>query len=322
MWPPIARMLDRLAIRSAQGAVLPSPDGNPHLEEAAELIRRPDFFAPSVAGAPVQLIGRDRFEFPSPITTGWLPNNTVRGRCELVGDRWRDHPSVILLHGWNAELQYEWCLPYWSQLLARAGLNAFRFELPYHASRRPNGTAAIRNFLSGNLLHVAGATHQALADVRALTGWLRGQGAQCIGVWGTSLGAWLAGLAVANQREIDAAVLLTPVVRMERALRELAFCEPIRDQLQHAHQHFAAFNLVAHRAPVPKKKILMVAPSFDLFAPGETIDELEQAWDPEVWRLPHGHISVLLSTRVMRRITDWLHVHLQSGSFDNTRPVS
>lgn len=321
MWPSVSRTLDRLAIRSARGAVLPSPDGNPHLEEAVELINRPDFFAPSIAPASVRLTARNTFEFASPVPTEWLPNNTVRGRCELAGDRWPERPSVILLHGWNAELQYEWCLPYWSQLLARAGVNAFRFELPYHASRRPNGTAAIRNFLSGNLLHVARATHQAMSDVRALAGWLRAQGTPCLGIWGTSLGAWLAGLAVAHQREFDAAVLLTPVVRMERALRELAFCEPIRDQLQHAHQHFEPFNLVTHRPPAPDRKVLMVASSFDLFAPGETIDELELAWKPEVWRLPHGHISVLLSTRVMQRIVGWLRVQLASGRFDNARPA-
>jgi dienelactone hydrolase len=313
MWPPLARTLDRLAIRSAQGAVLPSPDGNPHIGEAVEMIQRPDFFAPAVTPAAVELDSRGAFQFASAINTAWLPNNTVRGRCELAGEAWQKKPTVILLHGWNAELQYEWCLPYWSQLLARAGMNAFRFELPYHGSRRPNGTAEIRNFLSGNLLHVARATHQAMADVRALAGWLRGQGAPGVAIWGTSLGAWLAGLAVANQRELDAAVLLTPVVRMERALRELAFCEPIRDQLQHAHHHFEPFNLVAHRSPLPEKNVLMVASRFDLFAPTETIDELEQAWKPEVWRLPHGHISVLLSGRVMRRITDWLRVHLQAS---------
>jgi hypothetical protein len=30
----------------------------------------------------------------------------------------------------------------------------------------------------------------------------------------------------------------------------------------------------------------------------ETIDELERAWRAEVWRYSHGHISILLSSRI------------------------
>jgi hypothetical protein len=141
-------------------------------------------------------------------------------------------------------------------------------------------------------------------------------------LWGTSLGAWLAGLATARQPEVDTSVLLTPVVRMERALQELAFCEPIRGHLQDAHHHFGPFNLVAHRPPPVPRNVLIVASQLDLFAPTETIDELERAWQPEVWRLPHGHISVLLSNRIMRRIVGWIVPKLDARGFDSAcRPA-
>jgi len=306
MWHLIAKPLDRYAIRSACGSVLPSPDGDSHVQEAAAFLKQPDFFAPTVAAADLKFTGKDSFQFRSSVRSEWPANNIVHGRCALAGDNWKQRPAVILLHGWNAELQYQWCLPYWSQLLAHAGINAFRFELPYHASRRPTAPCGIRNFLSGNLLHVARATHQALADTRSLALWLRHQGAPVVGLWGTSLGAWLAGLAAARQPEIDFTVMLTPVVRMERALQELAFCEPIRDHLHGTQQHFEVFNLVAHDRPPEGKKVLIVASQLDQFAPTETIDELERAWQPEVWRLPHGHISVLLSNSVMRRIAKWV----------------
>ena len=305
MWRFIARPLDRFAIRSACGSVRPSPDGAAHAEEAAAFLASSDFFCPRVNAADLQFTGKDAFRFPSAVESPEAGNNTVPGRCELVAEDWRERPAVILLHGWNAELQYQWCLPYWSQLLTRAGINAFRFELPYHASRRPRSPAPIQNFLSGDLLHVTRATHQTLADVRSLALWLRAQGASSVTVWGPSLGAWLAGLAVAHQPELDAAVLLTPVVRMERALCELAFCEPIRGHLAGFHQQFERLNLVAH-PPAGDKDILVVASQLDLFAPTETIDELERFWHPEVWRLEHGHISVLLSGRVMRRIVQWV----------------
>jgi dienelactone hydrolase len=305
MWRFIARPLDRFAIRSACGAVLPSPDGKSHLEEAVEFLGRDDFFLPVVEPAQVEFTSKQAFRFMSPMRSDSETNNTVRGHFEPAAKNWQERPSVILLHGWNSELQYQWQLPFWSQLLARAGVNAFRFELPYHASRRPTEPGAIQNFLSGNLLHVARATHQALADTRALALWLRAQGSPIVGLWGVSLGAGLAGLAVAHQSEFDLAALLTPVVRLDRAL-ELAFCDPIRKEVQGLDKSFHSLNLIAHRPCVAGERLLFIVSELDLFAPAETIDELSATWRPEIWRYPHGHISILLSNRVMRRIAKWL----------------
>jgi len=316
MWRLIARPLDRLAIRSARGSVLPSPDGQSHAEEAAALVNRPAFFVPEVRPAELQF-GLDReFQFSSPFTSEIPANNIVRGRCELAGANWRQRPSIILLHGWNAELQYKWQFPSWSRLLARAGVNAFRFELPYHGSRRPAGPGVIRNFLSGNLLHFARATHQTLADTRALALWLRAQGSPKVGLWGVSLGAWLAGLAVTHQPEMHQAVLLTPIVRMDRALRDLEFCEAIRRELQGLNESFRAFNLINHPLGQPGGRILVVDSKFDLFVPRETIDELVAAWRAELWRVPHGHISALFSRRLIRRITRWIVDKSESARFD------
>jgi pimeloyl-ACP methyl ester carboxylesterase len=231
MWRFIARPLDRFAIRSACGSVLPSPDGQSHADEAAAFLQRADFFAPQVAPAPLRFTSDTSFEFPSAVRSASAATDLVRGKCEFVAREWQQHPSVILLHGWNASRQYQWHFPYWSQLLARAGVNAFRFELPHHMSRTPVEPGTIRNFLSGDLLHVVRTTHQALADIRALTAWLRAQGSPTVGVWGVSLGAWLGGLAAAHQPELESAVLMTPVARMDRAVKELAFFEPIRQPL-------------------------------------------------------------------------------------------
>ncbi|HWN96681.1 MAG TPA: hypothetical protein VNT99_16755, partial [Methylomirabilota bacterium] len=135
MWRFIAKPLDRFAIRSACGSVLPSPDGQSHAEEAAAFLRQPHFFAPAVAPAPLKFTGKTTFEFPSAVRTASVADDLVRGRCEYAKGKWQERPSVILLHGWNASLQYQWQFPYWCELLANAGVNAFRFELPHHMSR-------------------------------------------------------------------------------------------------------------------------------------------------------------------------------------------
>lgn len=306
MWGLIAKPLDRFAIRCACGSVLPSPDGRSHVEEASAFLRQSDFFSPSVDAAAVEFPSTTAFRFSSPVRTGSENNDTVPGCFEPASKNWQERPSVILLHGWNSELQYQWLLPFWSQLLARSGVNAFRFELPYHGSRRPTEPGAIRNFLSGNVLHVARATHQALSDVRALALWLRAQGAPAIGLWGVSLGAWLTGLAVANQPEVDCAVLLTPLVRLDRAL-DLEFCDHVREEIGQLDESFQKLNLIAHRPRVASQRLLFVASDLDLFAPPDTVEELSAVWRPEVWRFSaHGHISILLANHVMRRTARWL----------------
>ena len=90
---------------------------------------------------------------------------------------------------------------------------------------------------------------------------------------------------------------------MERALQELAFFDPIRASLAGLGAPFRSLNLVEHPAPAPDQRTLIVASQFDLFVPMETIDELGHAWRPEIWRVPQGHISVLFSSRVVRRTT-------------------
>ncbi len=294
-------------MRSAMGSVRPSPDGGAHLVQAMEFLSQPTFFAPDVPAANVQIQASDRFEFASPISSGCTENDLVRGRFFPAAKEWRDKPAIILMHGWNAELQYQWMFPFWGQLLAKAGVNAFMFELPFHASRKPQSRDAIRNFFSGDLLHVMRATHQALGDFRALARWLYASGAPSVSVWGVSLGGWLSALATAHQSEITSAVLLTPVVRMDRAFRELPFCEPMRSGATGInHESFAALNAVSHRPLCDERNVLVVSSKHDLFAPAETIDELERAWHAEVWHEDHGHITVLLSTRVMRRIVKWI----------------
>jgi dienelactone hydrolase len=150
------------------------------------------------------------------------------------------------------------------------------------------------------------ATHQSLSDIRALALWISQQGSPSVGVWGVSLGAWLAGLAAAHLPEIDLAVMVTPVVRMDRALRDLPFCDAIREDLRGLDEEFRLLNLVAHPARLPSDRTLVVASELDLFAPGETIDELAAAWGPEVWKFQHGHISILLASGIMRRIAKWI----------------
>lgn len=307
MWRFVTERLDRLAIASACGSIPQSPSGPPHIVEARGLIEQADFFEPCAAPIDPSFSDQHTFQFASQINTPWPENNLVRGKFYPVAHHWRQRPAVILLHGWNGELGYWWQFPVLARYLNHAGLNVAMLELPYHAQRKPAVGADVRNFLSHDLHRVAEAVHQSLHDTRALLTWLAGQGCPAVGLWGFSLGAWLAGLSAAHLREVSFAVLTTPVVRMDRAFDELEFCAPIRRALGGVDIPIDPFNLARHPLLVLKERVLIIEALYDLFVPVETVEELWSAWDqPGIWRLPHGHISILTSLPIMQRTIRWI----------------
>src|SRR5712691_1878482 len=133
-------------------------DGQPaphHLEEAAKLLNAPSFFSPTKqTQAELVFTGAEAFHFTSPFSSPWEENNRVSGKLFRAGLDWEKRPSVILLHGWSAELQYRWQFRWLARQLTDAGVNAAMFELPFHGSRRPRAPGAIQNFISYDLLQM------------------------------------------------------------------------------------------------------------------------------------------------------------------------
>ena len=279
-----------------------------HLEEAQTLLSQHDFFWPEgVPAAQPEFYHPTDFRFASQLATDAPENNVVWGRFFRAGPEWRQKPSILLVHGWNGELGYLWQFPFLARQLARRGVNAAMLELPYHAHRRPKTIGSIDNFISHDLRVMLSATRQAIADCRALIGWLTEQGSPRVGIWGISLGAWLSGLVSSCEPRTAFTVLMSPVVRLDYAIRDLAFCEPIRQSLAGRAFDVSRLNLVSHRPHPAPENILIIQSIHDLFAKVATIEELWQQWGrPDIWRLPHGHISILMSVPAMLRTVNWV----------------
>ncbi len=310
----VTKPLDWFSIQLARLTVHSSDGTNEHVAAAQSLLDHPDLFCDFVeAPCDLRFVGKRKFTFSSPLTTPWSENNMVHGRLFRCGKHWRDRPAVILLHGWNAETGYRVLFPYLARRLVRAGVNVAMIELPYHCQRKPRGSDAIRNFLSDNLERVVEATRQSIADTRAMLAWVKAQGCPRVGLWGISLGAWLGGLVACADTRTSFAVLMTPVSRMDRVIAELDFCEPIRRRLNGTAIRLDRLNLVAYRPRPLPQDVLIIQSAHDLFAPSETIEELWRAWDqPEMWRLAHGHISILMSAPMMERTVNWVARHARS----------
>lgn len=249
-----------------------------------------------------------RFQFRSPLPSVWPENNVVHGIGRLPDEDWRGRPTVILVHGWNAELAYQWLFPWVARELNKQGLNGVMVELPLHGQRRPRSQRV--NFLSGDLTRTIQATAQAVMDLRALISWIRTRSDSPVALWGFSLGAWLVGLVACTDARLNCAVLATPVVDLERAISELKFCQPIRESCQSLSLWPSQLNLKEYAPRLPGENILLLQANYDLFAPGETVEEIHQRWKgSEIWREPYGHVSVLMARGLLRRVAAWLAKH-------------
>jgi len=304
----LTRPLDRLAMRLGTPTVCITGKHGPAADPVFPLALA-DLDRHAALPLDFQLKPDGRFRFTSLRPSPWPENNSVPGRLIACPGNWSSRPTVILVHGWNGEYSYEYLFPYLGWRLRRAGINTAMMELPYHGRRKPRTPGAITNFISDDLECMTEAVAQSVADLRSLLAWLAKAGSPAVGLWGISLGAWLAGLVASIDALARFVILLTPVPDMARAIRELPFCAPIRHCLPDRSTDLEGWMLNRH--PPRTSKVLIVESVHDLFAPAETVEQLWAAWgNPEIWRVPHGHISVLLSLPILERIVHWIPRHV------------
>jgi dienelactone hydrolase len=317
----LAQWLDRCAIKAATKTVREG-FATPRNACAGELLNNPDFFRNLTSEAPNPVFSSAHdFHFGSQAPVGPKANDIVHGKYfparrnrpgEGTGPTGEERKgAVLLVHGWNAEMQYRVGFPRMAGRLNKLGLGTAMIELPFHSQRTPTEPDVPRNFICDDLLLMLNATRQCLQDLHSTALWLKKEGYGQVFIWGFSLGAWLAGLLVCFTQAVDGAVLVTPVARMDRAIQELAFCGPIRSALRTHPLDVTALNLTANYPLIPRENILIVQSGHDLFVGGESVNELWEKWGkPERWKVKHGHISILGSTKELARMGRWVEARV------------
>lgn len=318
MIAPLARLIDWCAIQ----ILVRKPRGSlqgPQLEEALQFLRGPGFLASDTPPARVEFqpaSSEVHFRFPTPRPGAFPQNNVVYGRLYRCAPRWQERPVVILLHGAGDSVGYRFRYPRMARRCNRAGFNAVTLVAPYHFQRRPSAPEALS---WPNYLRMAQAGTQAVAEIGACTGWLLGEGCPAVALWGFSYGGWLAGLAACRDARLASVVLAAPRVRMNLRFTEAVFWPRIRKALQAERPAWQAlnrtpFNLTSARPVIPKENILLVETVYDLFVGKDGIEDLWQQWgQPDIWRLPHGHVSKALLPGLTGRVLRWLGPRLNKS---------
>ncbi|MGC9944647.1 MAG: alpha/beta hydrolase family protein [Verrucomicrobiota bacterium] len=314
MIAPLAKFIDWSALQTLRAIRLNSDRKRPiaasdsKLEEALNFLNGSDFIPPGSQPAHVEFDGPVNFHFPTPRPSDTPQNNVAHGRLYRCAKDWQKHSAIILLHGAGDFVNHRLRFPLLIPRCARAKYNAATLVLPYHFQRRRRPSLALDH------LRRAEAVAQAVAEIRALAGWLLAEGCPAVALWGVSLGGWLSGLTACHDVRLAAVVLAVPGVRMkisdakgqsrgrESLLAQQAACEALNR---------TPLNLTLHRPVIPKENILLLESTYDLFVGTEGIEELCQKWGhPEIWRLPHGHISWMFAPGSTGRVLRWLSLRL------------
>ncbi len=306
--PPIVRFIDRVVIWMAR-LRLESRVGRESPAQALAVVEEPVFFYDGRPPEHICFSGKHGFSCDSPMPGVAPESSRIHGEFHRCGEDWRNRPAMIMLHGWNGENCYRLLFPLLARRFHRMGISLLSFHLPCHGKRRAPCSPG-NDFISPDLSAMVRSTRQALADVQALIGWLKQEGCGPVGVWGISLGAWLAGLLACHDDRLSWAVLMTPVVRMDLAIQELEFCAPIRRSLAGRDLPLRGLNLTDHCPLMDRQNLLLIEGLHDLFVPPARVEELWKAWGhPPIERLPHSHMTILFSRKAMIRTIRFVEVH-------------
>lgn len=316
MIAPLAKLMDWSSIQAAT-LMMPVNDLDSKLEEALQFLKGPGFIPTDSQPAQVEFNGDLHFTFLTPRPCEFAENNVVHGRLYRCAGRWQERPVIILLPGWNDSASYKLRFPLIARHCNRAGFNVATLVLPYHFQRCPRQR---REFDRGDCLQFAEGTAQGIAEIRALTGWLLGEGCPAVALWGYSAGAWHAGMAVCHDARLGSVVLASHPGCTSAGLEQRAVRPRIRANLRRIREvceglNLTPMNLTTTQPVIPRENILLIEGLHDLICPREDIEDLWQSWgQPDIWRLPHGHVAVCcgfvpgLPGRVLRWLSQRLNM--------------
>ena len=225
----------------------------------------------------------------------------------LMRDRSPGRPWVVCVHGYGMGVPYVDLISFRArQLNKQFGLNVACLVLPFHGPRaRGNGgSSELIGTGVSNMLHCHA---QAVWDARRLIAWLRGQGANRIGVHGVSLGGNVAALLAGLEPDLEDVVLGVPATdftfsfqQAERQQGEMDCSVPdAADSLwSDLREMYRVVSPLSMEAAVPSDRLAIYAGEVDGVVPANGVKHLWRHFgEPEVAWYPGGHLGFLVESK-------------------------
>ncbi|KUI03739.1 alpha/beta hydrolase [Mycobacterium sp. IS-3022] len=244
----------------------------------------------------------------------WLSNQrneTVLVR--LLRHQQTNAPWVICLHGFGmGSSRFDLATLWATYLHAKLGFNVALPVAPLHGSRRSADDGQLLSLDLTSMLH---GISQAVWDVRRLVSWLRSATGTPIGVYGLSLGGYLAAL-LAGIEELDCVVAALPFANVLGLMEHHGPPPMYLDVLgsDPAQNTFRVTSPLAMQPQLPPERLTLFAARGDRLIPQDQTHALSARWQsPHDHWINSGHVGFTWSREAKRLVGEQLSAGLCSS---------
>ncbi len=232
------------------------------------------------------------------------PNRTATAAVVRHEDPTR--PWLVCVHGFCMGYPFmDFMGLHVMKLHRELGLNIAMPVLPLHGARKITRVSG-EPFLSFDMMNTIHGLSQAVWDIRRLLTWLREQGATSIGLYGVSLGAYVASLlAGLTTEEFDAVVAGIPVVDLPTLFHEHSPVHIRVRSIEHrilggvAEDVYRVVSPLRFEPNVSRENRYVYAGYGDRLAFPEQARMLWEHWEePSISWYPGNHVGYLWSGQV------------------------
>lgn len=237
-----------------------------------------------------------------------------------VGPRRDAAPLVVLIHGYA--IPFTGFDRWLAWRMRRRGAHTVRLELPFHLRRTAPGQHSGDHFFSLDPAHIRAIVRQSVEDTAAIVAWARREVTGDVRILGTSLGGLMALLLTALvpiARTLTIAPLCDPPASFAAARRDAmgqymgmlgeaaGFWGRDRESAREVLEETLAPITPRRLRPLtPPDRITIVESAMDRVVGPEPMEELARVWGTQMWRYPHGHITVMNAHGLPSRVVDHL----------------
>jgi hypothetical protein len=221
-------------------------------------------------------------------------------------------PWLVLLHGaFMGYLTTDARMFDAARLHEELGVNVVLPVLPLHGPRRPEGGLLPRSLPTIDALDNIHGLAQAASDVRAVLGWIRAQDEQPIGLYGVSLGSYVAALVGALEEPLACLIAGIPAAdfpmvfrsQTPARIRRMEWYERFMTEMSELHTVVSP-GLAVPRTPV-ERRFIYAGQGDRILRPLQQAAELWRMWEepPNIYWFNGGHVAHVRSPDI-REFTD------------------
>jgi len=225
----------------------------------------------------------------------------------------RPRATVLALHGFTMGTAWIDAHVLMASAWFELGFDVALLALPFHGPRcPPSARYSGELFASWNLGRTNEAVRQAVHDMHLVISWLEAETGRQVGLFGLSLGGYLAALMAGLYEKLAFVIPLVPPVFLDALLSSLLALGGGRTAdhpipLDELREGYSIHCPLTYPLAVPRERVLIVGARGDCLVPPEHAYALWRHWgSPEVYWYSGSHTAPFRRARLLARVRQHL----------------